>query len=144
MDTRIAIGVITLLMLSGMAGMACTPFKPAGADCSGLVYRTCVITDGRYAGISTSMTHEQAFEAVCRNIRSGRFEPNPLVYDTSTPRSFPIVRYEGAFCDQALETLSVAHWSVLQPGWFRDIGMSIMFEDGAIVQINVGYRGWDP
>jgi hypothetical protein len=140
MTIRIAIGLTVLTALSGVTVAACAPLKPEGAECSGLIYRKCVITDGSYAGISTSMTYVQAFDAVCRNIRRQKFEPRPLVYSVGDLSGF----YRGDFCDQPIENLRHDYWAVRQPGFLRDVGISSRFEEGVIVQINVGYRGWDP
>lgn len=140
MAIRIVVGASVAMAFCGVTAAACAPLKPPGAECSGLIYRQCIITDGSYAGIYTSMTYEQAFQVVCKNIRSQRFEPNPIIYSVDEIPNF----YQGEFCDQSLETVRNDYWGLRQPGILRDVGMSLIFQEGVIMQINVGYRGWDP
>ncbi|WP_430431583.1 hypothetical protein [Oceanicaulis sp.] len=127
-----------VLSLIGISG--CAPLNSEGAECSGLLYRQCDITDGAYAGLATNMTYQEAFSAACRNIEEGRFAPQVVVVSAEGVPVFS----RGPFCEQDVTVHQDEYWSFKQPGFMRDARVSARFHDGQIVEINVGYSGWDP
>lgn len=148
MKLRIYAGMAAFILLLCMAVSGCAPLNPEGAVCRGLLYRQCNITNGAYAGLATGMTYQEAFNAVCRNIERGRFSSYVVVY-SSEGRS--VYSYEGrsvysggSFCEQDVTVLQEEYWSFEQPGFMRDARVSVRFEGGRIVELSVGYSGWDP
>ena len=140
MKLQICAGTAAFILLLCMAVSGCAPLNPEGAACRGLLYRQCDITDGDYAGLATSMTYQEAFSAACRNIEDGRFAPQVVVVSAEGRPVFS----RGPFCEQGVTVLQEEYWSFKQPGFMRDARVSVRFEGGRIVELNVGYSGWDP
>ncbi len=126
----------------------CAPLNPEGAECRGLLYRQCEITDGAYAGLATGMTYQEAFNAACRNIERGRYSSYVVVYSSEGRSEYSFegrsVYSGGSFCEQDVALLREEYWSFKQPGLMRDARVWVRFEDAQIVELRVGYSGWDP
>lgn len=140
MKLQIYAGMAAFILVLLMTVSGCAPLNPEGAACHGLLYRQCDITDGAYAGLATNMTYQEAFSAACRNIEEGRFAPQVVVVSAEGVPVFS----RGPFCEQDVTLHQDEYWSFKQPGMMRDVGISVRFQDGQIVEINVGYSGWDP